>query len=103
MSGTVATFTRRAGVVMSMTANPYEWLFANPELAAWYVAATLVLLTWVFISLRYTFRWYVSFRAGMQRWEGSIPDKKASNELALLAMTWAANLAILGAFLYAVV
>lgn len=83
--------------------NPYDWLAAHPELALWYAAVILVLLTWVFLSLRYTFRWYVSFREGMTRWSGTIPDKKASNELALLALTWAANLALLGGFLYAVV
>lgn len=83
--------------------NPYAWLFENPELILFYTAVVLILAAWAFASLRYTVRWVVLFREGMQRWRGDgLPDKKATNELALIMVTWALNLLLVGAFVYAV-
>lgn len=83
--------------------NPYEFAFEHPDVILFYAGIVLILLAWAFLSLRYTVRWAISFREGMTRWQGGLPDKKASNELALLMLTWAANLLLIGAFVHAVV
>lgn len=84
--------------------NPYSWTFANPDLLLFYAGIILVVATWAFVSLRYTVRWVILLHDGMSRWRGDgLPDKKATNEIALLLITWAINLVLLGGFVHAVV
>jgi len=81
--------------------NPYSWLSSNPDLALWYAAVGLILVVWVFLSVRGMFRWYVTIRENMGSGRGDLfPDWKTSKEIALLVVTLAVNLALLGLFVH---
>lgn len=87
-----------------MTANPYEYVLTQPEMILWYAAVSLVLLAWVYVSYRKMYKWINSLNAAKGRWEFFLlPPEDLTWEIAGILVVTAANLFIIGLFLYVVV
>lgn len=79
----------------------YDWLAANPELAPLYAAFVIFGVAWVYWSSRKLFRWGASISAGFERGD-ILPPDDITNEIALFLAVVAADLLLIGAYIYAV-
>lgn len=81
--------------------NPYEWIFGNPELLFWYIAATLTLIAWIYWSAHKTLRLATAINDGRSRWRGQeFPDYRTTKDVCVLVVIVAANLFLMGGYVH---